>query len=147
MGAVNRDSTIYGNRYTNKYLGDARTGFGNLVPFPFELTVVSASTVGDTYNLFVLPANWRMTFLFCTTDGLGASAGAGRTLSIGDSGSATRFMLATDFDVSGAQGFLAAAGVGYTPTADTIVLATSAGGAWVVGKKAFGIALALAPAG
>ena len=147
MGAVNRDSTIYLNRYTNKYLGDARTGFGNPVPFPFEVTTVSVSTVGDTYNLFVLPAFWRMLFLFATTDGLGASAGAGRTASIGDAGSATRFMLASDFDVSGAQGFLAAAGVGFTPTADTIVLATSGGGAWVVGKKLFGIALAQPPAG
>jgi hypothetical protein len=47
-------------------------------------------------------------------------------------------MVATDFDVANAQGVLANTGAGYRPTADTIVVAVSAGGAWVVGKKVKG---------
>lgn len=138
MGAVLRDSTIYANRFVNKYIGDARDYGGRMVPLPFELTVVSASTVGDTYNLTVILANTKVIGLECTTDGLGASAGAGRTCALGDSGDNDRYMVATDFDVANAQGTLANTGQGYKPTTDTIVVALSAGGAWVVGKKVMG---------
>lgn len=143
MGAVNRDSASYAARYTNKYLGDARTGGGNLFPFPFEVTFVSASSIGDNYNLFVLPAYWRMQFLFCTTDGAGTSC----TVAIGDSGASGRYMTAVSMATTGLQGFLAPSGVGYVPTSDTIVLATTAGAAGTVGKKVYGIALASPPAG
>lgn len=139
MGAVNRDSTIYSNYFTNKYLADARKYGGRVVPLPFEVTVVSPSTVADTYNLTVIPANARVIGLECTTDGLGASAGAGRTCAIGDADDVDRYMKAGDFDVAEAAGVLAMAGAGYTPTADTVVIATSAGGAWVVGKKITGV--------
>ena len=134
MAAVLRDSVLYDKLHVKKYPGDARDRAGRIVPIPFEITVVSPSTVADTYNACVLPANCRVVGLDCTTDGLGASAGAGRTLSLGDSGSSTRYVNAADFDLVNAQAPLAAAGQGYKPTADTIVVALSGGGAWVVGK-------------
>ena len=138
MGAVLRDSTQYDKLHVKKYPGDPRERGGRVVPIPFELTVVSVSTVADTYNVCVLPANCQVVGLECATDGLGASAGAGRTCALGDSGDADRYMVASDFDVSGANGVLAITGHGYRPTADTIVVAVSAGGAWVVGKKVKG---------
>lgn len=136
--ATARDSVNYAAMFTNKYLVDARKLGGRVVPLPFELTIVSTSATGDTYKLTVIPANARVIGLECTTDGIGASAGAGITCSIGDSGAAARYMAATDFDASGAAGVLAIAGAGYTPTADTIVVATITG-VGVVGKVIKGV--------
>lgn len=138
MSAVLRDTTIYSNYFVHKYLADTRLAGGRLVPLPFAFTVQSASTVGDTYNLLVIPAYARVVGLECVTDGLGASGGVNCTCSIGDSGSATRYMIATDFDVTGATGRLAIGGAGYTPTSDTIVLATIGTAAAVVGKSVAG---------
>lgn len=120
--ATARDSVNYAAIYTSKYVADARKIGGRVVPLPFEVTIVSAAATNDTYNLTVIPANARVIGLECTTNGLGASAGAGRTFQIGDSGDDDRYMVATDFDVTGAVGVLAIAGAGYTPTADTIVV-------------------------
>lgn len=138
MGAVLRDSALYAALFTNKYLGDARNFGGRVVPLPMELTVPSPSTLADTYNMTVIPANSKVVGLEFTTDGLGASAGAGRTIALGDSGDNDRYMIATDFDVANAQGTLAHTGQGYKPSADTIVVALGAGGAFVVGKVAKG---------
>jgi hypothetical protein len=134
MGAVNRDSTLYSNIHTNKYLADARHLGGRVVPLPFEVTIVSGATVGDSYNLTVIPANARVIGLECVTNGIGDSAGDGVGLKIGDSGVSDRYMADTDFDVAEARGTLAYAGQGYTPTADTIVVATITGGAAKVGQ-------------
>lgn len=120
--ATARDSVNYAAIFTNKYLADARKLGGRVVPLPFEVTIVSAAATNDTYNLTVIPANARVIGLECTTNGLGASAGSGRTFQIGDAGDADRYMVATDFDVSGAAGVLAITGAGYTPTADTIAV-------------------------
>ena len=138
--ATARESTNYTAAYTNKYLVNADIGGGRVVPLPFELTVVSVGATGDTYKLTVLPAYARVVGLHCTTDGIGASAGANITVQIGDSGDADRYMAATDFDAANAQGYLAVAGAGYTPTADTIVVATITGTP-VVGKVVKGVLL------
>jgi hypothetical protein len=134
MAAVLRDTTLYDKLHVKKYVGDARDRGGRVVPIPFELTVVSPSTVADTYNMCVLPANCKVVGLECTSDGLGPSAGGGRTFALGDSGDADRYMVASDFDVANAQGTLANTGQGYKPSADTIVVGTIAGAAGVVGK-------------
>ena len=134
MTATDRSSTNYTNYVTNKYIPTPAIAGGKLYPIYFEATVVSASNINDTYDLFVIPAGWSVVFLFATTNGLGSSAGAGVTAQIGDSGSATRLMIASDFDATGAQAFLAYAGVGYTPTVDTIEELKIAGAAAVVGQ-------------
>ena len=139
MGAVLRDTTIYTSAFVNKYVQDARDVGGRAVPLPFELTVISGATDGDTYNLTVIPANAKVVGLECTTDGLGDSAGAGVNFTIGDSGDPNRYMAATDFDVLDAQGDLAFAGQGYKPTADAIVVGLISGAAGVVGQQVKGV--------
>ncbi len=136
--ATARESTLYASLFTNKYLGDARDYDGRAVPLRFAFTVVSASATGDTYSLTEIPANARVVGLECTTDGLGASAGSGITVKIGDADDDDRYMAAADFDAANAAGTLAFAGAGYTPTADTEVIATITNAA-VVGKKVAGV--------
>lgn len=125
--ATARSSTLYSNYVTNKYVPDARDLYGRVVPIYFNFTAVSVSATGDTYQLFVLPANASVIGLFCTTQALSVSAGVGLTVKIGDSGDDDRYMAATDFDAVNAQGYLAYAGVAYRPTSDTIVVATVTG--------------------
>lgn len=140
--ATDRSSTLYSEYDTNKYVPDARDRHGRVVPIYFEITIVSASNIGDTYNLFVLPKGWSVAGLFCTTNGLAASGGVGCTFQIGDSGDDDRYMKATDFDVAEAQAAgLAYAGVAYRPTADTIVVGKVGVAAAVVGKLVKGHAL------
>jgi hypothetical protein len=134
MGAVLRDTTLYTNYETNKYVADARDRYGRVVPVYFSVTIVSAATVADTYNLFTLLANWAVCGLNCSTNGLGGSAGAGVTFQIGDSGDDDRYMAATDFDAANALGHLAYAGQNYRPTSNTIIVAKIGGAAGVVGQ-------------
>lgn len=134
MSAANRSSTLYTNYETNKYIPIPADRGGSLYPIRFHVTIVSASTANDTYDLFVIPAGWTVCYLQATTDGIGTSAGAGSTAQIGDSGSTARLMAITDFDAAGATGHLALAGVGYTPTVDTIEELKIATAAGVVGK-------------
>lgn len=138
MGATARDSALYTSVFVNKYLADARNYKGRVVPLPFEVTIQSASNVDDTYNLTVIPANARVVGLECSTDGLGASAGAGVAVIIGDADDDNRYMAASDFDAANASGVLAFAGAGYTPTADTVVIMEINTAAAVVGKKVTG---------
>ena len=139
--ATARASTLYTSYDVSKYPPDARDRGGRVVPVYFEATIVSASNISDTYQLFTLPKGWSVADIVCTTNGLGASAGAGCTFQIGDSGDDDRFMKATDFDAAEAQGALAYAGVAYRPTADVIVLGKIGTAAAVVGKLVKGHAL------
>lgn len=135
MSATARSSTLYTNYDVTKYIPDARDRHGRVVPFYFEFTVVSASNIGDTYNLFTLPAGWSVALVHATSNGMGASAGASATVQIGDSGDDDRYMPASDLDASNGQYTgLAYAGVAYRPTSDTIIVAKNATAAWVVGK-------------
>ena len=132
------NTTLYTNEVTNKYLQDRRDRHGPIVPIKFSATMTSPASIGDVYNLCVVPANWRVVGLFCTTNGLATSAGQGTTWQIGDTDDTDRLMAATDFDAVDAQGNLAYAGMGWTPTADTVVYGTftglSAGAAATVGQ-------------
>ena len=128
MAAVLRDSTYYG-------IGLSKYKNGRIVPLIIDLTAASPATLADTYNLCVIPAYARVVDLFLSTDGLGSSV----TISVGDSGNAARYVAAaTSMATSGLTAGLAAAGLGYTPTADTIVVVTGAGAAFTVGKKLVG---------
>ena len=129
-----RSSALYTAYVTNKYTPDARDMHGRVIPIYFTFTIGSASNIGDTYKLFTLPKGWSVAEIRATTDGLGASAGAGVTVAIGDADDVDRLMKATDFDAAEAQGVLAYAGVAYRPTADTTVIATIGTAAAVVGK-------------
>jgi hypothetical protein len=138
MTATARDSTLYGYEALH-YVPDGRDRGSHVVPYYFEMTIVSASGVGDTYNLFTLLARWSVAFLHCTGNGVGASAGSSATVQIGDSGDDDRYMPATDLDASNAQySGCAYAGVAYRPTANTVVVAKNATAAWSVGKIAKG---------
>lgn len=136
--ATARNSTFYANKHVNFYVGDPRQGGGREVPIPFEFTIVSVAATGDTYKLGVIPANARVVGLTCVGEGIGASAGSGVTVKIGDSGDDDRYMKALDSDlVEQPVGVLAFSGAGYTPTVDTIFLATITGTP-VVGKSVKG---------
>lgn len=134
MGATLRSSTLFTNYETNKHIPEPRDRHGSLIPFYFEVTIVSASNISDTYDLFTIPANWSVAFIQATTNGLGASAGAGVTFQIGDSGDADRLMIASDFDANNAVAHLAYTGVAYRPTVDTIEECLIGTAAAVVGK-------------
>jgi hypothetical protein len=145
MAATNRESTLYTNRYTNKYLQNAREFSGRVVPIYFELTVVSASAASDTYDLFQIPANWSVALLFGRSQAMGASAGSSVDMIIGDSGDTDRLVAATDVDVAEASFNLAYAGIGYRPTANTIEEA-SFDAAPVVGRIVKGHVFLIPPA-
>ena len=145
MAATNRESTLYTNRYTNKYLADARDFGGRVVPIKFELTVVSASAASDTYDLFQIPANWSVAYLFGRTEAMGASAGSSVDLIIGDSGDDDRMVKATDSDAAEASFHLAFSGIHYRPTSDTIEEAKF-DAAPVVGKIVRGSVFLVPPA-
>lgn len=127
-------TTLYTNHDVNGAPYDSRNRGGRVVPIYFEVTIEATTNIGDTYNLFTLPKGWSVLGLFCTTNGLSASAGAGSTFQIGDATDDDRFMKATDFDAAEAQGALAYAGVAYRPTADTIVVGKIGTAAAVAGK-------------
>jgi hypothetical protein len=134
MTATARSSTLYTNHDVNKEPADSRNRNGSMFPIYFEATIVSASNIADTYNLFVIPANWSVMLLYATSNGLGITAGVGCTGQIGDSGDDDRLMPITDFDLVNQAGHLAYAGVGYRPTADTIEILKIGTAAAIVGK-------------
>lgn len=146
--ATTRDSAFYTSQQTNKYLQQPSNKYrGHPIAIPFELTVVSVAASADVYNLGVIKAQERVIGIELTTSGLGASAGAGRTVQIGDSGDDDRYMAATDVDLVNQSGFLASAGQGYTPTADTVFFAKAGGAALTVGGTVKGVLYVLAPYG
>lgn len=134
MGAVLRDSTLYNTRNVLAHVSDARDEGGRAVPIFFSVTIVSAATDGDSYNLCVLPANCSVIALYASTDGLGASAGAGVLAEIGTLADPNLLMNQTDFDAVDAQGDLRFLGINHRPTADTIIQAVFSGDAPVVGQ-------------
>ena len=134
MGAVLRDSTLYTGRDVNAEIQDARDLGGRVVPIYFTVTVVAAATDGDSYNLCVLPANWSVITLHASTDGLGASAGAGVLAEIGTVADPNLLMAQTDFDVADAVGNINFLGIAHRPTVNTIIQAVFSGAAPVVGQ-------------
>lgn len=135
-----RNSTLYTNLEVNKYLGDARDRGGRVVPIPFQHTVVSGELggasvgVSDEVNLCVLPANCEVVGFEEQHEAMGASAGTGVTMRVGDSGAVARYMVSVDADLAGGIGTLPFAGLRYRPTSDTIVLLQWGGANPVVGK-------------
>jgi hypothetical protein len=123
MAAVLRDSVLYDKLHVQKYVADARDRTGRVVPIPFELTVVSPSTAADTYNLCVLPANCEVVGIEAVSNALGASAGTGVLVDIGDSVDPDRFVDSWDADLAESHAQLAFAGQRYRPAADTVVVA------------------------
>jgi len=137
--ATARESTLYANLHTNKYLGDGRDYGGRSVRQIISVTVVSAAAVNDTYKVCKLPANCRMVDAKVVGSGNGASAGAGVTVAVGDAGVADRYIKAADFDAADASASLNNdAGMNYTPTADTDIVLTFGGAAPVVGSTVAG---------
>jgi len=137
MGAVTRDTTLYDNLHVKKFIADARDHVGRRIKMPIDVTIISASSASDVYRVGVLPANCEVVDLYVVTDGLGASAGSSVDVIIGDATDDDRYLIAADFDVTGANGRLAITGMRFRPTADTIVLLKHDAVA-VVGKKVKG---------
>lgn len=143
--ATTRDSTLYTSRDVNKYLQDARDYEGRAVPIYFAHTVVTGETGGasagtqDLVNLCTLPANVRVVGMSVSHEALGASAGSGVLADIGDSGDPDRYAAGKDVDAAGNFDGLAFAGMGYKPTADTIVQFRWRTANPVVGKKIAGV--------
>lgn len=131
---ANVNSTQYANIFVNKYITDARDIRGRAVPLPFDHTVASDAN-GDTVNLTVIPANSKVVGLDVANEALGAST----TLSIGDAGSATRYLAATAVTSAGKNTGLLIAGQNYEPTSDTIVIATWGGATPTNGAKISGV--------
>ena len=139
MGATAREAPNFTTFWASGYIGGAQKIGGKSEKRFFEFTVLSASAGGDSYKLTKVRAHEKVVGLFCVTDGLGASAGAGRTFEIGDSVDPDRLMLASDFDLVNAVGTLRFLGAGWTPTEDTDIVGTMhATNAAVVGKKVWG---------
>lgn len=134
MAATNRSSTLFTNYETNKYIPTPADRGGSLYPIFFSATIVSASNIGDTYDLFTVPAGWTVFSIYATSNGLSATTTAGCTVQIGDSTDDDRLMAATDMDAVNQIGFTAYAGVAYTPTVDTIYELKIGTAAAVVGK-------------
>lgn len=144
--ATARDSSLYTSQATNKYLQDARVRGGRIVPMKFAITLVSTAATGDTYNLFVLPANWAVAYCFVVVGtAMAASAGVNAVLEIGDSGDPDRYIDGLDVDAAQSTAHIAYAGIGYSTTADSTVLATFTGAIATAGTCA-GYFLLIPPA-
>lgn len=143
MGALLRDSALYGRLYTSKYVADARDFGQRPILMPFELIGLSPAVLGDSYNLCLLKAFVSVRGIYAITNGLGASA----TVAIGDSGSAARYLAATSFATTGLNvTSLAVGAYDYRPTVDTTVIAVGAGAAFTVGTFLRGHFLLAPPA-
>lgn len=136
---ANKDSTQYAALYTSKYLADARDLRGRVMVLPFDHTVASDAQ-SDTVNLCVIPAYSKVIDISVANEALGAST----TLSIGDSGSATRYLAATGVTSAGKNSGLLIAGQNYEPTSDTIVFATWGGATPTNGAKISGFITVIA---
>jgi hypothetical protein len=134
MSATLRSSTLFTSNVTNKYVPLPSEQGGRIHPIYFEATIVSVSAASDTYDLFTVPAGWAVKDIFVTSNGLGASAGTGTTLIIGDSGDTDRLVASFDSDLVNSTGRIAWAGVKYTPTSDTVMECLIGTAAAVVGK-------------
>jgi hypothetical protein len=116
------NSTLYTNVYVNKLLADARDKGGSHIDIPFTHTVLG-DTTADTVQLCVIPSGWEVVSLDVAFDACGGTC----TASLGDAGSATRYMAATSTVTAGKFNGLLTAGMRFRPTADTIVFITWAG--------------------
>ncbi len=137
---ANLNSTLYANVFVNKYVADARDIRARAVPLVFEHTVNSDAN-GDTVNLTVIPAYHKVIGLDVANEALGAST----TMSLGDAGSATRYLAATGVTSAGKNNGLLIAGQSYEPTSDTIVLLTWGGATPTNGAKVHGVLWVLPP--
>jgi hypothetical protein len=143
--ATARSSTLYTAFYTTLLPADGRDRNAKVHRFSVGFTIVSASAIGDTYNLLVIPAGWQHSQTVLTGNGLGASAGTGVTVAVGDSGDDDRYVAISDFDLVNAVSTRAYAGANYRPTSDTIMVAKIGTAAGVVGKIVVGFVDLLPP--
>lgn len=104
-------------------------------------TTGSSDVASSIVLLFIHRAGWKCIYGLVSTDGLGASAGAGVTLAIGNgtttgTTTANQYITATDFDAA-ATASLNATGHHYTPTTDQYVWLTYSAVVPVVGQHVY----------
>ncbi|MFO0476478.1 MAG: hypothetical protein ACK52K_15150 [Alphaproteobacteria bacterium] len=97
---------------------------GNMIGFFFEVAVTANVTNTDTFTFGKVPKGFR---IFGATLESTSMAASGLTLSVGDSGSATRLVSASAIGVGGGQATAAATATHYLYPDDTIITGTAAG--------------------
>jgi len=85
--------------------------------------VGTTETASGTFKMFVHRAGWKCIGATVSTGIIGASAGAGVTLAVGDGTTADKYITAFDCDVA-AIAVLNVKGHHYTPTTDKVVIGT-----------------------
>jgi hypothetical protein len=85
--------------------------------------VGTTETASGTVKLFTHRAGWKCVGFTVATEAMGASAGAGVTLAVGDGTTADKYITAFDCDAA-AIATINATGLGYQPTADKVVIGT-----------------------
>ena len=85
--------------------------------------VGTTETASGTVKLFVHRAGWKCISCTVSTEAIGASAGAGVTLALGDGTTADKYITAFDCDAA-AIAVINATGHHYKPTTDKVVILT-----------------------
>ena len=85
--------------------------------------VGTTETASGTFKAFTHRAGWKCIGATVSTEAIGASAGAGVTLAMGDGTTADKYITAFDCDVA-AIAVLNAKGHHFKPTVDTVVIGT-----------------------
>lgn len=100
---------------------------GNMIGFFFEISVTSALTASDTFTFGKVPKGFRV--LGATLEATDMEAGTGVTISVGDSGSATRLFNAAAVAQAGTAVNVATTvtALHYQYTDDTIITGAAGG--------------------
>ena len=85
--------------------------------------VGTTETASGTFKLFIHRAGWKCIGATISTEAIGASAGAGVTLAIGNGTTADKYITAFDCDAA-AIAVINATGHHYKPTVDKVVIGT-----------------------
>ena len=100
---------------------------GNMIGFVFELSVTAALTAADTFTFGKVPKGFRV--LGATLEATDMEAGTGVTISVGDSGSATRLFNAATVAQAGtaAAATTTVTALHYQYADDTIITGAAGG--------------------
>jgi len=100
---------------------------GNMIGFVFEIAVTAALTAADTFTFGKVPKGFRV--LGATLEATDMEAGTGVTISVGDSGSATRLFNAATVAQAGtaAAATTTVTALHYQYADDTIITGAAGG--------------------
>ena len=112
---------------TNNPLAGVGAYPGNMVAFVFEIAVTAALTASDTFTFGRVPKGFRV--LGATLEATDMEAGTGVTISVGDSGSATRLFNAATVAQAGtaAAATTTVSALHHQYTDDTVITGATGG--------------------